>query len=376
MRDRLVLFIAALRAAGLDVSVGETLDALRAIGAIGLDAAPFRESLAATLVKDEADRPAFDSVFERFFALPARERSRGRRRSAAVSAGHGTGPSSAVSPHTPMTTRRQDAPNSLASPRKQAEPERRGEYRNRGRRLARDRTLARTPFGDMSPADVEACEALVAALAARFRAHLSRRQRAAAAGRLDLRRTLRRSVATGGVPLHPALRHRRPGRPDLVALCDVSYSVAVASRFLLSLLAPAASFCRRVRLFAFVDRPIEVSIEHGNLVPHEAIDWHARSDFGRVLAAFRERHAPLLTRSTILLILGDARNNRRPPRADLLRQYREAVRQITWLNPELPARWNTGDSVIAAYAPHCDAVLGATNLHDLSAALRRTFRAP
>ena len=159
-----------------------------------------------------------------------------------------------------------------------------------------------------------------------------------------------------------------------MALCDVSYSVAVASRFLLSLLTPAATFCRRVRLFAFVDRPVEVSLERGNLVPHEAIDWHARSDFGKVLAAFWEGNAPLLTRSTLLLILGDARNNRRPPRADVLRRCHDAVRHVTWLNPEAPARWNTGDSVIAVYAPHCDALLGATNLHELAAALRQTFR--
>jgi len=375
VRDRLLLFIAALRDAGLEVSVGETLDAMRAVGAIGIETATFRETLATTLVKDEADRPAFDAVFERCFSLPERERGRGqRRRSVADGEGHGPGQAGTTPPRTPASTHRRDEPRPPASTRQQAKRDRHEEHLDRRGKLARDRALTRMPFREMSTADVEACEALLEILAARFRAHLSRRQRAARVGRLDLRRTLRRSIATGGVPMDPAVRHRRPGPPDLVALCDVSYSVAVASRFLLSLLAPAATFCRRVRLFAFVDQPVEVSLERGDLVPHEAIDWHARSDFGNVLTTFWERNAPLLTRSTILLILGDARNNRRPPRADILRRCHAAVRHVAWLNPDPLARWNTGDSVIAAYTPHCDAVLAATNLHELSAALRQTFR--
>jgi len=375
VRERLTLFIVALRDAGLAISLGESLDAMRAVGAVGIEAATFREALAATLVKDEADRPAFDAVFERFFAAPARERGRGqRRRSTADGQGHGPGQSGIAVPRTPASTPRNDELKRPTGTKHPAERERHGQLLDRGRQLARNRSLANMPFRDMSPTDVEACETLVAALADRFRAHLSRRHRSACVGRLDLRRTLRRSIATGGVPIDPALRHRRPGRPDLVALCDVSYSVALASRFLLSLLAPAATFCRRVRLFAFIDRPVEVSLERGVLVPHEPVDWHARSDFGKVLALFWERHASLLTRSTILLILGDARNNRRPPRADILRRCHDVVRNLTWMNPEPPRLWNTGDSVIATYVPQCDAVLGATNIRELTAALRQTFR--
>jgi len=226
----------------------------------------------------------------------------------------------------------------------------------------------------MSPRDVEDCAVLVAALAQRFRAHLRRRQRNTRHGRVDLRGTLRRSTHTGGVPMQLAFRHRQPGRPDLVVLCDYSHSVLTASSFLLALIAPARDFLRRVRLFAFVDRPVEISVESGVLVPHDRLDLYARSDFGHVLVGFWEQYHPLLTRSTIVLILGDARNNRRPPRADILGHVRSNVRRVVWLNPEPHPRWNTGDSVMRAYERHCDTVLCASNVRELYVALRHSLR--
>jgi len=375
LRDRIILFIGALREAGLSISMAETLDAMHAVSAIGIEPGLFRESLAAALVKDEADRPAFDAVFERFFAVPGRQRSKGTRpQPAADGQGHGSGKSATQGVPAPSPEQRTEDPG-RQQPRHHVDRERHRQHLDRGqRRLARERALLKVPFLEMSPSDVEDCEALVATLAQRFRAHLSRRQRTARAGRLDPRRTLRRSIGTGGVPMDLAFRHRRPGRPDLVALCDVSHSVRVASGFLLSLLTPASVYFRRVKLFAFVDHPVEVSLERGMFVPHGAIDLYARSDFGKTLVAFWDLHAPLLTRGTILLVLGDARNNRRPPRSDILSRMRGLVRHVTWLNPEAPERWNTGDSVLATYQRHCDTVLGATNLRELDTALRRTFR--
>jgi uncharacterized protein with von Willebrand factor type A (vWA) domain len=227
----------------------------------------------------------------------------------------------------------------------------------------------------MSPDETEECDVLVAELAQRFRAHLSRRQRTARRGRLDVRRTIRRSISKGGVPIEPAFRQRQPGAPDLVALCDHSHSVAAASRFLIGLLAPAQRFFRRVRLFAFVNRPVEVSVEFGMLVPHERLDLYARSDFGNVLVEFWRHHEPLLTRNTILLILGDARNNRRPPHAETLGRLRSAVRRVVWLNPEPLSRWNTGDSTMRSYQHYCDALLSATTIRELYAALLQTLSA-
>jgi uncharacterized protein with von Willebrand factor type A (vWA) domain len=126
-----------------------------------------------------------------------------------------------------------------------------------------------------------------------------------------------------------------------------------------------------VHLFAYVDRLCPVSIEDGHVAPGGVLDLHARSDFGRVLGDLVGRHADVLGRGTLLLVLGDARNNRRPPRADLLRAVGERVQRIVWLVPEPRARWDTGDSVLAAYAPHCEAVLECSDLGALVRAVRR-----
>ena len=164
-------------------------------------------------------------------------------------------------------------------------------------------------------------------------------------------------------------RTPRPGRADLLALVDLSYSTATAAEFLLALLAPARRFFRRVTLLAYVDRPSAVSFEGGHVVPHEPLDLNARSDFGAVLTRLDERSDVVLGRSTVLLILGDARNNRRPPRADILQRLRGQVRRIVWLNPEPHERWNTGDSVMASYERHCDALLAASSPQTLVMAL-------
>src|SRR5262249_55711381 len=125
-----------------------------------------------------------------------------------------------------------------------------GERGPRMGRAARRQSLLEQPLELLSARDVaEARE-----LGARLRGRLARRDGALRRGRLDLRRTLRAAVGTGGVPLRLRRRGRRPGRPDLVALCDLSGSVAAASELLLGLVAPAARYFRRVHLYAYVDR--------------------------------------------------------------------------------------------------------------------------
>jgi uncharacterized protein with von Willebrand factor type A (vWA) domain len=109
------------------------------------------------------------------------------------------------------------------------------------------------------------------------------------------------------------------------------------------------------------------------VTPDGPLDLYARSDFGRVLTELVGGWERLFTRHALVLVVGDARNNRRPPRADLLRRVRDRVQRVVWLVPEPRARWNTGDSVIDRYAPACDAVLECQHLGALLSALRRTL---
>jgi uncharacterized protein len=366
VKEKLHGFVDALRAAGMTPSVSESMDAFHAVASAGIGRETLREALAATLVKDHSERPLFDEIFERHFALPRRRRGKGDRPPTTregVGAGAGEGEGRGRSP-------RESEGQGGEEERREASPGE--EHASRAAdRLARRRAVSARAFREMTPRDVEAARELVEELGRRYRARHARRVERAARGRLDLRRTFRRAMSHGGVPLELLFRRPRPGKSDLVALVDLSFSTATAAEFLLALLAPARRFFRRVLLLAYVGDLREVSYENGHVVPHGPLDLADRSDFGRVLRRFGEGYEHALGRNTVLLVLGDARNNRRPARADLLARLRRQVRTLVWLNPEPSARWNTGDSVIGVYAKHIDVLLAAENLRQLTQGLER-----
>ncbi|MFJ6138438.1 VWA domain-containing protein [Kitasatospora sp. NPDC092286] len=199
-------------------------------------------------------------------------------------------------------------------------------------------------------------------LARKLATRLAARRRRAARGRIDLRRTLRRSLGTGGVPLRPAYRVRRPARPELVLLCDVSGSVAGFADFTMLLVRAMSDQFSRVRVFAFVNRTAEVTglLSGGDgdpallarriLTETKVMGHHGNSDYGSALGEFAEHHLDAVGPRTGVLILGDARNNHRDPNLPALRRIAGRARRVHWLNPEQPSLWGAGDSAAPAYA--------------------------
>ncbi len=397
MRVALLRFISELRTAGLRISVAESMDAMEAMGAVGLERELLREALATSLVKEEDDRFTFDEVFTRFFAGPKRQR-KGKLQ---ISSGEGEQqqtktpgnrghpqehPPEKQQPRESTTLQRSEQQKERESgPTSSISETQRKEY---GQEKQEDqkpapspqppapkrKALLEKPFHLFDARDVEETEELLEVLARQLRARLSRRYKPRKHGRLDFRRTIRASMSHGGVPMKLLLRGRKPGKPDLLVFCDLSGSVATVTDFLLALIAPASSYFRRVRTFAYIDRLCEVSFENGHVVPHAELDLYARSDFGKVLQQFWQNDGEqILTHQTLVLILGDARNNRRPPRPDLLARIRESAKKLVWLNPEPLARWNTGDSVMKLYKPACDIVLACGNLRELMTALKQAI---
>jgi uncharacterized protein with von Willebrand factor type A (vWA) domain len=371
VRQALAEFVREVRAAGLPVSVAEAIDSLRAAGVAGVERDHLREALAAALVKDETDRDVFDEVFDRFFAA-AEERVAKKKRKAA-SGGLGDSPRRASSTRGGAAESKE--PRKTPTLPRPESAEKRTERSSALERRARMRRLLAKPFRDLDPLEAEELRALAESLARRLRGRLRRRLRPSSRrGRLDFRRTLRRSISRGGAPVELELRRRRPGRIDLAALCDVSGSVRHASDFFAALLGPCRDLLRSFRLFVFVDHAIEASVEDGRLVPYGPVDVHAFSDLGQTLVEFERSVSPALGRNTVLLVLGDARNNRRPARADALARLRSRTRAVWWLVPEVRSRWGQGDSAIEAYRPHCDELFDAASGADLIAALERLGR--
>jgi uncharacterized protein with von Willebrand factor type A (vWA) domain len=234
-----------------------------------------------------------------------------------------------------------------------------------------------TEFLRAGPAELDAMRAVVAPLARRLAATARRRKRLNRTGKLDVRRTMRRAIAAGGVPIDPAWRKRRRPRPKLLVLCDVSGSVAEFAKFTMSLLHALHAELPRLRSFVFADGVAEVTdvvesspgvIDTRLLLARPGVvrgDGH--SDYGAVLRHFFDEQAGGLSRDCVLIICGDARANYRPERADLLRALHGRVRAIHWLNPEPAADWDTTDSRIGAYRPYCDTVTEVRTLRQLSA---------
>ncbi|KOG41728.1 vWA domain-containing protein [Streptomyces resistomycificus] len=420
--ERLTSLVGALRAHGIRVGTGETVDAARAVAALGLaDRELLREGLAATLLHGTAQRPVFDPVFDLYFprgvggpetaaadrdalrerlaaALAANDRAlMGRLAAEAVDGfgGYGSSPSSdgwsahqtldRLRPQTLLARVRDGVRASGGAPgftdrlledeiRQRIEVFRRMVGAEARRRVAERRgrdeiarravapTADRVDFLFAGRDRLAELRRTVQPLARKLATRLSARRRRAARGSIDLRRTLRGSLSTGGVPMRPVLRRRRPARPELVLLCDVSGSVSGFSDFTMLLVQALNDQFSKVRVFAFVNRLDEVTrlLVHGAADPEglgarirsqaTLTGWHGSSDYGVALGEFAERYADAVGPRTTVFVLGDARTNMSDPNLPAVRRIAEQARRVHWLNPEARSQWDTGDSAASAYA--------------------------
>jgi uncharacterized protein len=255
------------------------------------------------------------------------------------------------------------------------------------RRLVADRgreavakTLRRPLIEDIdlmhaTSSDLAEMEAAIGPLTRKLAARLARRRKKRT-GRLDFRRTVRKSLATGGVPADPQFRHPRPHRPEVWLLCDISGSMATFSRFTLQFTHAMSTHFSRLRSFAFVDTIDEVTdffgpgVDFGSAVSRitteaEVVWLDGHSDYGNSLETFYHRYGAQLTPRTTVIITGDARNNYRPARDGVLGDIARVSRALVWLNPEPMAYWDTGDSAMSQYARHCSSVHEVRTLRQL-----------
>jgi uncharacterized protein with von Willebrand factor type A (vWA) domain len=208
--------------------------------------------------------------------------------------------------------------------------------------------------------DLEEMRREIYPLARRLATRLTKEHHARRRGPLDFRRTVRASVATGGVPLTTHHRPKRPHRTDLVVLCDVSGSVANFAQFTLLFVFALREVFQSMRAFTFIDHvhevtghfrpgadPVEVLEDLAAATSHAAL-W-GRTNYGRAFQKFEETHADALGPRTTLLILGDARSNYSDLHDDVLRRLVGSVRRAYWLNPEHQRNWGTGDSAAPTY---------------------------
>ena len=151
---------------------------------------------------------------------------------------------------------------------------------------------------------------------------------------------------------------RRPRRPELYVLCDVSTSVTSASVFFLSVLHALHDSFRKLRSFVFVERISEVTdvferersfkaVSHAIATDAGVADVSGYTDYGRVWLEFLGEVIDDLDPRSTVIVLGDARTNGREPHAQAFARVAERAGRTFWLNPEPRLYWNYGDSVMA-----------------------------
>jgi uncharacterized protein with von Willebrand factor type A (vWA) domain len=443
---RLLEFGEELRSEGLALGTSELLDAFEALGEVGWsDPEPFREALAATIAKSPEDRRLFELVFERFFfraaeaaavrqdvredggvnadqagdlnldvlrtqiAAALRDGSEGAMRDLArlaIAAFGRQGEGSGVIGVDVQRIRRSLGLRSEPQPElPPGDPRRDGLPREQLRRFEAllrreleraqiERTEQLPPARPLNELDRALPSGPLQDLAAVHRVVAQLRRRLATQGNetrgrkrrnaVDVRRTMRASLETGGVPVQLKYRPKRPRRPEIYVLCDVSTSVTSASVFFLSVLHALHDSFRKMRSFVFIERISEVTDvfakERDFKAVSEAIgrdagvaDISGYTDYGRVWSEFRALVEDDLHPRATVIVLGDARTNGRDPRADIFATISERAGRTFWLNPEPRLYWNYGDSVIQAYEPWCEAFecWTTTQLEDFVKALTR-----
>jgi uncharacterized protein len=434
MAPRLLEFADELRTEGVAVGTSELLDAFNALDAVSWTSLEdFREALATTLAKSQEDRHVLDVLFERFFfravereaieqglreesfrggeeldleALRERIReaikagSDGEMRDLArlaIAAFGRQGEGSGVIGVDVQRIRRTlglkgeklgaELPDPDAVPRDRLQEFERHVRRELERQMIErtqslppakplrelDRALPTNPAQDLSQVHRTVAQ-LKKRLASQGREHRGRRR----SWHVDVRRTMRASLQTGGVPLDLKYRPRRPRRPELYVLCDVSTSVTSASVFFLSVLHALHDQFRKLRSFVFVERISEVTDVFERERSFEAVsrriatdagvaDVSGYTDYGRVWVEFLDKVVDDLDPRSTVIVLGDARTNGREPHAQVFGHVAGRAGRTFWINPEPRLYWNYGDSVMSAYEPFCDGVFECWTTSQLEA---------
>jgi uncharacterized protein len=434
---RLLELAEELRGEGMKIGTSELLDAFEALSEVPwTEQEDFREALAATLAKSQEDRRTFELVFDRFFFRAVereaverglqekrfddaserldlddlRERIRQAIRSGsdgemrdmarlAIAAFGRQGEGSGVIGVDVQRIRRTLELRGEGSGGEGEEPDQARVPREGLRRFERHlrRELERAliertrsfppsrPLQDFDRAlpggplrDLAAVHRVVAQLKRRLATQGSEHRGRRRSEVVDVRRTMRASLETGGVPLRLKHRPRRPRRPELYVLCDVSTSVTSASVFFLSVLHALHDAFRKLRSFVFVERISEVTdvferessfaaVSRAIATDAGVADVSGYTDYGRVWLEFLEQVVDDLDPRSTVIVLGDARTNGREPYAKAFGAVAERAGRTFWINPEPRLYWNYGDSVMSVYEPYCDGVFECWTTKQLEA---------
>jgi hypothetical protein len=412
-------FVAALRESGIRVSPGESLDAVQALGLCGMTGRrSSRELLRLTLVKNVNDIPTFNLVFNHFFSrfqfvepeadLPA-------LLDAAITEMEGE--------FTYLNQSKDDdhdGPEPLIKLDSEISPEDLAELKSlteidpddtdgteiqvrmkgyRGKAKAPPRPTRRTTGNPIlislgktagseqgmtfTAEEQAAMQNVVSKMMLRLRKDMRRMKNNQNRGKLHVIRTLKKNYRHDMVPFQVVLRRKRREKPRLVVLCDVSFSVSHASRFMLLLLHTLHNQLLDVRSFIYNRDLAEITEMLANMPVNDLmetidqgdiVDLDENSSFGQVFLKFKKKFLENVRGRPAFIIMGDARNNYDEANDWVLDEIRDKSRYMLWLTPEERETWNRGDCLMDIYGSYCDKVEVVKTVDDLSLVVEDLLR--
>ena len=238
-------------------------------------------------------------------------------------------------------------------------------------REIREGALRQVNLSQLDRRDIQRMRSLIRDMAKKLAERYSRKRYRDRKGVLDTRRTIRRNMAFDAIPFRTVWKRKRIDKPRVMALCDVSGSVASVARFLLMFLYSLNDVLADLRGFAFSSHLIEVSDILSRENSDDAVTkileavGFGSTNYGKSLEDFSGLALNKLNRQTTVIILGDARGNRNEARVELMSGIFSRAGRVIWLNPEPQSLWGTGDSDMYRYAPFCHQMVTCNTIAQL-----------
>ena len=376
LAENIAHFARALRKAGLPVGTGRVVDAIRAVEAAGFTRrGDFYHTLQACFVSRPEQRPVFAQAFRLFWRDPAFLE---QMMSLLLPMLRGVNP-----PRAPAAGERRAAEALADAADRPADTEGSEVEIDATLTLSDRERLRHVDFEQMTADELAAARRAIARIDLPVRPIASRRTRVDPRGRVAAwRGTMRASLRSGGDVERLVLRARRTRWPALVALCDISGSMSVYSRMLLTFLHAAANArgagWAEVHAFTFGTRLTNVTrhLRHRDAdaalaaAGREAVDWDGGTRIGASLHAFnRNWSRRVLSRGAVVLLITDGLDRDDPDRLGReMERLRLSARRLIWLNPLL--RWDGFEPRargIRAILPHVDSFRPCHDLASLEA---------
>ena len=235
----------------------------------------------------------------------------------------------------------------------------------------REQVFKSMNMGQIDRSYLHEVHSLVRRMAKKLANMHSRRKKNFRRGKLDIRKTIQDNWVNQGILFNLRWSYKKVDRPKILVICDVSGSVGAYARFMLMFLFSLTEVVSKIRAFVFSSHLGEVTDEFkgGNLEDsiESALSKYGggSTDYSHAFSDFVSLCIDEIDKKTTVVILGDARNNFGPEKAELLKSVYERSKQVYWLNPEGKYRWNTGDSVMNTYSAYCTKVFECGTLEQL-----------